>query len=237
MVLVFAAVGAGLMALVHTAPFAFLLEGVQRDESIWHVPVDPAAPTVYLTYDDGPNPTATPQLLDVLAREQALATFFLIDDHLTDETAPLLRRMFAEGHAVALHSNERWLMLRTPHAIAAALGRAADRIEQLAGARPCPYFRPHAGWRSGALYQALDRVGYRLAGWSWGLWDWNWWQPREATGLAQRLARRANAGDIIVMHDGHHRNPRADRHDVIEATAQLVPTLRARRLRVDRLPC
>ena len=237
MLFVFAAVGAGLVALAHTAPFAFLIEAVQRDESIWHVPVDPAAPTVYLTYDDGPNPTATPELLDVLAREQAAATFFLIDDHLTDETAPLVRRMFADGHAVALHSNERWLMLRTPDAIADALRSAADRIEQLAGARPCPYFRPHAGWRSGALYQALDRLGYRLAGWSWGLWDWNWWQPREAAGLAERLARRANAGDIIVIHDGHHRDPRADRRYAVEATAQLIPALRARQLRVDRLPC
>ena len=237
MVLVFAAIGAGLVALAHTAPFAFLIEALQRDESAWHVPVDAAAPTVYLTYDDGPNPTATPELLDVLAREQAVATFFLIDDHLTDDTAPLVRRMFADGHAVALHSNERWLMLRTPDAIADALRSAADRIEQLAGARPCPYFRPHAGWRSGALYQALDRLGYRLAGWSWGLWDWNWWQPREAAGLAERLARRANAGDIIVIHDGHHRDPRADRRYAVDATAQLIPALRARQLRVDRLPC
>jgi len=237
MVFLFAAVGAGLVALAHTAPFAFLIEALQRDESVWHVPVDPAMPTVYLTYDDGPNPTATPQLLDVLAREQAAATFFLIDDHLTEDTAPIVRRMFADGHAVALHSNERWLMLRTPEAIAEALGRAADRIEQLAGGRPCPYFRPHAGWRSGAVYQALDRLGYRLAGWSWGLWDWNWWQSRDATNLAERLARRANAGDIIVMHDGHHRDPRAERRYAIEATARLIPALRARQLRVDRLPC
>lgn len=237
MILVFAAIGAGLVAFAHNAPFAFLLEALQRDESVWHVPVDPAAPAVYLTYDDGPNPTATPLVLDVLAREQALATFFLIDDHLTEETAPIVRRMVDEGHAVALHSNERWLMLRTPQAIAGALRRAADRIEQLAGARPCPYFRPHAGWRSGALYRALDDTGYRLAGWSWGLWDWNWWQAREAAALAARLARRANAGDIIVMHDGHHRDPRADRRYAVDATARLIPALRARQLRLDRLPC
>jgi peptidoglycan/xylan/chitin deacetylase (PgdA/CDA1 family) len=232
-----AVLGASVVGLAHTAPFAFLIEALQRDESVWHVPVDPAAPAVYLTYDDGPNPTATPLVLDVLAREKALATFFLIDDHLTDETAPIVRRMFAEGHAVALHSSERWLMLRTPAAIAEALGHAADRIEQLAGARPCPYFRPHAGWRSGALYRALDDTGYRLAGWSWGLWDWNWFQAREAAELAARLARRANAGDIIVMHDGHHRDPRADRRYAVDATARLIPALRARRLQVTRLPC
>lgn len=229
------AIGAGLVFLTHTAPFAFVLEALRRDASIWHMPAD--AQAVYLTYDDGPNPTATPMLLDVLKAEGASATFFLIDTHLTDETAPLVRRMFEEGHAVALHSNERWMMLRRPEAIAEALRQAADRIEALAGSRPCPLFRPHAGWRSVAMYAALDSLGYRLAGWSWGLWDWDWWRAREPMALADRLARRANAGDVIVMHDGHHINPRADRRYAVEATARLVPALRARQLRLDRLPC
>ena len=237
MFLLAGAAAAAVVFFAHTAPIEFVIEALQRDESVWHVPADTVPATVYLTYDDGPNPTATPLLLDVLAREQASATFFLIDDYVTDDTAPLVRRMFTEGHAVALHSNERWLMLRTPDAIVGALRRAADRIEQLAGARPCSYFRPHAGWRSGALYTALDRMGYRLAGWSFGLWDWDWWRPRDADRLAERLARRANAGDIIVMHDGHHRDPHADRRYAVDATRQLIPALRARQLRVGHLPC
>jgi hypothetical protein len=128
-------------------------------------------------------------------------------------------------------------MLRTPEAIADRLRQFADRVERLAGGRPCPFFRPHAGWRSGALYQALDMVGYRLAGWSWGLWDWSWWRAREGASLADRLARHASAGDIIVVHDGHHRDPRADRQYAVVATARLIPALRARQLQVDRLPC
>lgn len=237
MLLLAGLVSAGVVVLAHTAPFAFLLEALRRDESVWHMPVDAAAPAVYLTYDDGPNPTATPLLLDVLKREGASATFFLIDDHLTEETAPIVRRMFDEGHGVGLHSNDRWLMLYGPEGIAEALRGFADRVEQLAGSRPCPFFRPHAGWRSGAMYTALDRIRYRLAGWTWGLWDWNWWQGREAVALADRLAQRANAGDIIVMHDGHHIEPRADRRYAIEATALLIPLLRARQLRLERLPC
>src|SRR4029453_237761 len=58
-------------------------------------------PTVYLTFDDGPNPEATPQLLDVLARHGVSATFFVIDKHLTPGTAPILRRALVEGHAEA----------------------------------------------------------------------------------------------------------------------------------------
>jgi peptidoglycan/xylan/chitin deacetylase (PgdA/CDA1 family) len=201
------------------------------------MPASPSSPTIYLTFDDGPNADATPMLLDVLQHERASATFFLIDAHLTQETAHLVRRMFEEGHAVALHSNARWLMLQTPEGVGTALSDAAARIERLAGARPCALFRPHAGWRSSSLYAALDRMDYKLAGWSWGLWDWNWWRGREPASLAERLSHRANDGDIIVMHDGHHLNPRADRRYAVEATSRLIPALRARGFSFGRLPC
>src|SRR5687767_16008296 len=105
--------------------------------------VDP--PTVYLTFDDGPNPEATPALLDALARHDIKATFFIIDKHLTSDTAPIVRRAFEEGHAVALHSHTRTLMFKTPGGLASALTKAAARIEQLTGHTPCRAFRPHGG--------------------------------------------------------------------------------------------
>ena len=228
----------GLIAVVlaHTAPFPFLLETFAPSRSLWRMPRDATAPpTVYLTFDDGPNPTATPELLDVLRDTGARATFFLIDAHITDATASLVRRMFDEGHGVALHSDTRALMVKTPDDLAALLNRNADRIERLAGQRPCPLFRPHAGWRSGAMYEALIKMDYRLVGWTWGLWDWNWYRAREAEGLAQRLARRVSDGDIVVMHDGHHVNPGADRRYAVEATRLLVPALRARGYRFEAL--
>jgi chitooligosaccharide deacetylase len=228
MLLFFVLAGIGSLVLAHTAPFPFLLEAFRPRDAVWHMPRDRAAPTIYLTYDDGPNPTATPALLDVLAHERAQATFFLIDDHLTSETAPVVRRMFAEGHAVALHSNTRALMFEAPDDLGADLTRAARRIEALAGRSPCPLFRPHAGWRSGQMYEGAHRIGYRLVGWSWGLWDWNWWRRPDADMLTRKLARRASPGDIVVMHDGHHANPRADRQYAVNAMAQLIPALRAR---------
>lgn len=230
--LFFLLAGFGAIVLAHTAPFPFLLEAFAPSRSLWRVPAQPggAGPLVYLTYDDGPNPAATPALLDVLREARAPATFFLIDAHLDESTAPLVGRMFDEGHAVALHSDSRTLMIATPDDLAARLTRNADRIERLAGRRPCRLFRPHAGWRGGAMYDGLEKIDYRLVGWSWGLWDWNWFRAREAEGLARRLARRASGGDIIVMHDGHHVDPTPDRRYAVEATRQLVPALRARGL-------
>src|ERR687886_1473563 len=106
---IFIAVAAGIVALAHTAPAPFLFDVIAGNRSAWHMPKR-GTPTVYLTFDDGPNPTTTPDLLDLLARERVRATFFLIDRHITDTTAPLVRRMFAEGHAVALHSHTRAYM-------------------------------------------------------------------------------------------------------------------------------
>jgi peptidoglycan/xylan/chitin deacetylase (PgdA/CDA1 family) len=119
-------------------------------------------------------------------------------------------------------------MIRTPDALARLLTRNADRIEELAGQRPCRLFRPHAGWRSGSMYEGLVRIDHRLVGWSWGLWDWNWYRPRDAAGLARRLAEKASRGDIIVMHDGHHVDPAPDRRYAVEATRMLVEALKTR---------
>ena len=69
---------------------------------------------------------------------------------------------------------------------------------------------------------------YRLVGWSWGLWDWNWFRERRSDELASRLQRQVSAGDIVVMHDGHHVDPAADRRYAVDATRQLVPAIKAR---------
>ena len=110
----------------------------------------------------------------------------------------------------------------------ALLERNAGRIRGITGREPCRLFRPHAGWRGGEMYGGLTRAGYQLAGWSWGMWDFDWGRERSAERLAPRLARKASAGDIIVIHDGHHKDPRADRRHAAETVRRLVPSLQAR---------
>ena len=217
-------------------PFPFLLEAFRPSQSLWRVkPVAGSQPTLYLTFDDGPNPVWTPPLLDALAEHGVRATFFLIDEHITDETAPIVRRMADDGHAIALHSGTRKLMFESPAHLAAHLERAAGRITAIAGRSPCKLFRPHAGWRSNTMYDGLKRGGYRLAGWSWGMWDWDWWRTPGAERVAARLERKSSAGDIIVIHDGHHKNPSADRRHAGETVRRLVPRLRARGFAFDGL--
>jgi len=220
-------VAAGLIFLAHTAPAPFLLDRLAGGRAVWHMARgDP--PTIYLTYDDGPNSTTTPDLLDVLAAQRVPATFFLIDRNITDETAPIVRRLFAEGHSVALHSHTRGYMLMSPEKLAQTLAAAADRIDQLTGRRPCQAFRPHAGWRSGSMYLGLKKIDHQLIGWGWMLWDWNWFRRRTADSVINRLLDRVRGGDIIVMHDGDESAPRVDQRHTVEATSRLIPELRAR---------
>ena len=228
MLVIVAVVLVGVAFLAHTAPFPFLLEAFRPSRSVWRVPQTNGARHIYLTFDDGPNTSWTPPVLDALRDEHARATFFLIDEHITAETEWVVKRIAAEGHAIALHSGSRKPVVMSPAALAARLSKAAERIAAVAGREPCRLFRPHAGWRSATMYEALSRLDFRLAGWSWGMWDWHWWQQPTAAAVARRLERKATAGDIIVIHDGHHKDPRKDRSHAGGAVRVLVPALRAR---------
>jgi peptidoglycan-N-acetylglucosamine deacetylase len=219
------ALAAGIVALAHTAPFPFALDALNADRVTWRMPHTSGPPTVYLTYDDGPNPTATPRLLDVLAKHRVSATFFVIERHITEETAPIVRRIVEEGHRIGLHSHTRGKMLLQPEELAAVLGRFAKRVEQITGRPPCPAFRPHAGWRSSQMLQGLRLLDYQLVGWGFMLWDFDLFRARSVR-IVPRLVEHASPGDIIVIHDGHHEDPRADRQYAIDVTDALVPQLR-----------
>jgi peptidoglycan/xylan/chitin deacetylase (PgdA/CDA1 family) len=234
MLFIVIAVAAGVAALAHTAPFPFLLERLNGGRAVWHMARSEPA-TVYLTFDDGPNPSATPALLDVLRREQAHATFFVVDRHIDESTAPLVRRMFDEGHAVGVHSYQRKLMRLGPSAFAAWVTAAADRLEAMTGQRPCRVFRPHAGWRTGQMFAGLRKVDFRMVGWGWMLWDFDWYRQPSPASLVPRLLGRIRGGDIIVMHDGHEAHQNADRRYTVETVSQLVPALRDRGFRFGRI--
>jgi peptidoglycan/xylan/chitin deacetylase (PgdA/CDA1 family) len=226
------AIFAAVLALAHVAPFPFVLDWANRDVAMWKVPAqatgDGVGPRVYLTFDDGPNPAATPALLDVLARHKVRATFFIIDHHLTPETASLVRRAADEGHGIALHADSRALMAMRDDDVVRTLEAAEARMEQLTGVRPCPAFRPHAGARSSDMMTGLRRSGRRLIGWSFLLWDWDWFRAPRPERLADRISRRAGPGSIVVLHDGDDRAARAERRYTVDTVDRLVPRLRAK---------
>ena len=225
MLLLFFGIVGAVAALAHTAPFPFAIDALHADRVIWRMPHADGPPTIYLTYDDGPNPTATPEILDALKAEGARATFFLIERYVTAETEPIIRRIAAEGHALGLHSHTRTKMFLQPDELGRRLTAFAARLQEITGQPPCRAFRPHAGARSGQMLEGLARIDYQMIGWGFMLWDFDFFRARSAR-IVPRLVRNASPGDIVVIHDGHHKNPRADRRYAIDLTRTLIPQLR-----------
>jgi peptidoglycan/xylan/chitin deacetylase (PgdA/CDA1 family) len=191
MLFLFIGIGVAVVAVAHMAPFPFLLDALHAGRVTWRMPHHDGPPTVYLTYDDGPNPAATPALLDVLAEEHVQATFFLIERHITEQTAPIVRRISDEGHSIALHSHTRREMVRRPEDLADRLTTFAARVQGLTGRPSCKAFRPHAGWRSAQMLEGLRRIDYQMIGWGFMLWDFDGFRERSVR-MVPRLVRRAS---------------------------------------------
>ena len=156
-----------------------------------------AGPGVALTFDDGPDPTSTPVLLEALERASARATFYVLADHA--EAHPDLARAIAERHELALHgrSHHPWLTVMDPAKGAAELREAIDILEQITGVRPTQ-FRPPFGATSPRVFAAAAEAGLQVV----------WCSVRTGDGGPMRPAtlrarcRRAGPGDIVLLHEG-----------------------------------
>jgi peptidoglycan/xylan/chitin deacetylase (PgdA/CDA1 family) len=177
-----------------------------------------------LTFDDGPNPAFTPQLLDILARHGVRATFFLVGRYAEAQPA-LVRRIVAEGHQIGNHS---WSHLNLAFASASSINdqltRTSETLEQISGA-PVRYFRPPFGARRPEVLRAARRLG--LVPVLWDAMTSDWVNP-SADAIAQRLMRKIDfvtdhgRAATIVLHDGSHADPAANRAPSVAATAQLL---------------
>jgi peptidoglycan/xylan/chitin deacetylase (PgdA/CDA1 family) len=187
---------------------------------------------VSITFDDGPNPVATPAILDVLRREQVAATFFILGRH-AERWPDLVRRMADEGHQLANHGYwHRKLHRRSPAYVRDDLTRGTEQIEQTAGVRPRHFRAPH-GFRSPWVTPIAASLGQRTVGWSLGVWD-------SAKPGVDEIVRRSlsglRAGSILLLHDGDGYDAQGDRTQTAAALPLIIRGLRERGLRFATLP-
>ena len=164
----------------------------------------PRPDQIALTFDDGPNPLATPRLLDVLARHEVRATFFLIGKFARQEPG-LTRRIAAEGHPVGNHTmSHPWLPRLSSARIGQEIAGCNHVLEDILGAPVC-LFRPPHGARRPAVLKAAADLGLRTTMWNLIVEDW---KPQSPEALLDRLERgiarngaRAR-GTNVVLHDG-----------------------------------
>jgi len=156
---------------------------------------------VALTFDDGPDPEATPQVLDALAKHEARATFFAIGRSL--EAHPeLARRIVADGHELGNHSwaHSRWGSFLTSGQQVREIERGEESIAAVTGLATQPLYRPPIGLKSPPLARAAFRKRLTLVTWSLHSHDSRTADPAR---VSERVLHRVRPGDIVLMHDGH----------------------------------
>jgi peptidoglycan/xylan/chitin deacetylase (PgdA/CDA1 family) len=177
------------------------------------------ASTLALTFDDGPNPAATPQLLDLLDRHNARATFFLVGKHVRS-FGSLAKQIADRGHSVGNHTDTHpRLTFLTSRRIEEQLARCDEAIATATG-KPVRWMRPPFGYRGPQLDSIIRRRGGAgVVMWSGSARDW---QPQPAERVVERL-RRVRGGDIVLLHDADYKVPQADRRHTIAALEYWLP--------------
>jgi peptidoglycan-N-acetylglucosamine deacetylase len=173
----------------------------------WSAPT--SEPDLALTFDDGPTPTFTVAVLDLLARFDVRATFFVIGAQV-ERNPDLVRRAWVAGHEIANHSYDHVRASRaTGRAIAESMTRGADAVERVTGQRP-RWFRPPRGEVTSGVVRAAAQSGNDI-----GLWsiDRGSAADEDAAGVARHLVASAHPGAVVLLHDGIGRSGFVGRPD------------------------
>jgi peptidoglycan-N-acetylglucosamine deacetylase len=150
---------------------------------------------IALTFDDGPHPVYTPQLLDLLKRYEIKATFFVVGSKV-EKYPYIIKRMQEEGHAIGIHHYEHksnWVL--SPGQLADQLERTAKVISHCTGRRPALYRPP---WGHFNIAVPFIAKGYRTVLWSHIFGDW---KIEKAKNLYEELHNAVEDGAVFLLHD------------------------------------
>jgi len=179
---------------------------------------------IALTFDDGPNDTATPMLLDVLARHGISATFFVIGKYVQQQPG-LVRQLVEAGHIVGNHTMNHPQLVTQPAAVVRKeLADCNAAIEDATGA-PIRFFRPPYGARRPVVLRAARELGLTPVLWNVSGADWN---PDGVEAILENIDfgiarnRRRKRGSNILLHDGGHLHMGTRRLDTVRAVDRLV---------------
>jgi peptidoglycan/xylan/chitin deacetylase (PgdA/CDA1 family) len=183
--------------------------------------IDSDRKVVALTFDDGPNPDATPRILDTLSEKGVRATFFVLGSH-AERWPELVRRMSSEGHQLGNHGYfHRKLQFKSPFYVSRDI-RLGIRAIRRAGAPAPRYFRAPHGFRSPWTTPIASSYGERTVGWSLGVWDSDRPGVNE---IVRRTIEGVTPGSIVLLHDGDGYNPDGDRMQTAAALPHIIDRL------------
>lgn len=189
-----------------------------------------AANSVYLTFDDGPDPEWTPHVLDALEKAEVRATFFAIGER-AQRSPDLVRRAHSAGHAIGNHTfshRHPWFM--SQRSARAQVRDGAQALSDVIGIAPRLYRPPHGRYRA-CMSDEAQRCGETVVLWDVSAIDWG--PLGTAEGIEKRLDA-VQAGHIVLMHDGRNQHNRPD--ELIKILPAFLRRLKERGLQAKSLP-
>jgi peptidoglycan-N-acetylglucosamine deacetylase len=183
---------------------------------------------VAITIDDGPDPDVTPRVLELLEGYEARASFFCIGERVL-RYPDLAQEIVRRGHVIENHSQRHRhnFSLLGPGGMTSEVSQAQESIYRVTGSSP-QFFRAPAGLRNPFLDPVLTRLKLRLASWTRRGFDT---VSADAEAVFRRLANPLQAGDILLLHDGHAARTRRGQAVILDVLPRLLDALRARGLK------
>jgi peptidoglycan/xylan/chitin deacetylase (PgdA/CDA1 family) len=190
-----------------------------------------SATGVALTFDDGPDPVHTREVLDVLDAHEAKATFFVIG-HKAQRHPALVREILERGHAVGVHgfAHDRLFSLRGSRRVRADLERAIRTLELITDRTPT-LFRPPIGHTNPTIARIADQLDLVVVGWTVGARDGL--ARTSPADVVARVSRGLEDGAIVLLHDAPERGDRKPAG--VAALGAILAAIAARNLRVTPL--
>lgn len=178
---------------------------------------------VALTFDDGPSPQWTPQILDELKEAGVKATFFMIGEHV-EQYPDLARRVVDEGHEIGNHSyDHHGIFFYTKDELFEEVFKAEEIIKAATGVSTV-YFRPPKAWITDNEKRWLKDEGYQVVLWTLNSKDWVNFDDKY---IISYILRRVQPGDILLFHDsgGVFGIDRGNRQETVETIPKLIKEL------------
>ena len=177
---------------------------------------------VALTYDDGPNDPHTLRLLDVLAKNNVRATFFMIG-RFVQQRPDIARAVAQAGHVIGNHTfSHPLLIFKSVAETRIELLNCQEILQDEVGVQG-KFFRPPFGGRRPATLKIACEFGLQTVMWNVTGYDWN---APPAEMIENKVVRKTSGGDVVLLHDGGHKAMGADRSQTVIATENLIGRFR-----------
>ena len=186
----------------------------EAGQILWEIKTDEKV--IALTFDDGPHKKYTPEILDLLSKYDAKATFFIVGEN-AEKYPELALRIHDENHELAIHTYTHPFKTNVSNLIK-EIKQTHATIYGITGYSPV-LFRPVEGQYTDAMIDAINKEGYKVVMWSWHLDTFDWKSPGEKK-IINTVLKGAKPGSVVLFHDGG-----GNRDQTVRALKKVLPEL------------